>query len=121
VLIGVNQILTPTTVFTANLTLGYSDGYLADPYRVATFILPESPDPIFSDPSQTIPKSESRPDSRLKQVAFFSLTQAIKPLDASVEADYRIYHDDWGIFANTVSLTWFQKITKYVTLSPNVR
>lgn len=121
VLLGLNQILTPTTVFSANLTLGYADGYLADPYRVATFVVPDSPDPIFSDPSQTIPKSESRPRHRFKQVGFFSVTQAIKPLDASIEADYRLYHDDWGIVANTVSLTWFQKITKYLTISPNVR
>jgi hypothetical protein len=121
VLIGVNQILTPTTIFSANLTLGYSDGYLADPYRVTSFILPDSPDPIFSDPSQTIPKFETRPRHRFKQVGFFSITQAIKPADASIEADYRIYHDDWGIIANTVSITWFQKITKYLTLSPNVR
>lgn len=120
-LIGINQILTPTTVFTANLTLGYSDGYLADPYRIVSFILPDSPDPIFSDPSQTIPSSESRPGHRFKQAGFFSLTQAIKPLHASVEAEYRLYHDDWGILANTVSLTWFQKLGKWITLSPNIR
>jgi Protein of unknown function (DUF3570) len=121
VLFGFNQVLTPTTVFTANLTLGFSDGYLADPYRSASFILPDSPDPIFSDPFQTIPRFEVRPRERFKQVLFLSATQAIKALHASVEGDYRFYHDDWGILAHTVSLTWFQKLTKYLTVSPSVR
>lgn len=120
-LLGVTQVITPTTLLTANLTLGNADGYLADPYRVASFILPDSPDPIFSDPSLTIPKSEVRPGHRFKQVGFFSVTQGIKRLKASVEADYRIYHDDWGVLGNTVSLTWFQKVTRHLTLAPTVR
>lgn len=121
ILVGWNQVVTPTTLFSANLTFGYADGYLADPYRVASFILPDSPDPIFSDPSQAIPKSEQRPQHRFKQVGLVSFTQAIKPLRASIEGEYRLYHDDWGITANTISLTWFQKVTKHLTLSPTVR
>lgn len=120
-LIGLNQLLSPTTVLTANLSFGYSDGYLADPYRVVSFVLADSPDPIFSDPSQALRQNEVRPRHRFKQVGYLSLTQGIKPIDASIEAEYRLYHDDWGIIANTVGLTWFQKITRWLTLSPNVR
>jgi hypothetical protein len=120
-IIGINQLLSPSTVLTANLGFGYSDGFLADPYRVASFTLDDSPDPIFSDPSQTLPQTESRPRHRFKQTGYLALTQGVKPLNASVEAEYRLYHDDWGIIANTVGLTWYQKITKHLTLSPNVR
>ena len=46
-LVGVNQLLSPETVLSVNLTLGYSDGYLNDPYRRVTFYVPDSPDSIF--------------------------------------------------------------------------
>jgi hypothetical protein len=120
-LLGLNQLLGPTTVLTVNLTLGYADGYLNDPYRRATFLLPGSPDPIFSDPAAVNPLSDNRPHHRFKQVGFVSLTQFIAPLNASVEGGYRLYHDDWGIWASTISLTWNQKIGKHLTLSPLFR
>jgi hypothetical protein len=104
-LIGVNQLLGPKTVLSVNLSLGYADGYLNDPYRIATFYLPDSPDPIFSDPASTNPVAESRPRHRFKQSSLVSVTQFISPLNASVEGSYRLYHDDWGIWANTVGLT----------------
>jgi hypothetical protein len=121
VLVGVNQLLGPKTVLTANLTFGYADGYLNDPYRRTDFLLTDSPDPIFSDPGAVNPVSESRPRHRFKQAGLVQLTQFVTPLNASVEGTYRLYHDDWGIWANTVSLTWFQKLGKHLTLSPNFR
>ncbi len=120
-MLGVNQLLGPKTVLAANLTFGYADGYLNDPYRLASFILPESPDPIFSDPASVNPVVENRPRHPFKQVGFFSLTQYITPLNASVEGTYRLYHDDWGILSSTVGITWNQKITRFFTLSPLLR
>jgi hypothetical protein len=120
-LVGVNQLLGPKTVLSVNASLGYSEGYLNDPYRSATFLLPNSPDPIFADPAFINPIPESRPRHRFKESGFVSLTQFITPLHASVEGSYRLYHDDWGIWANTASLTWFQKLGKHLTLAPNFR
>ena len=120
-LIGLNQLLSPKTVLSVNLTLGYADGYLDDPYRRTTFLLPDSPDPIFSDSASVNASAEHRPSHRFKQVGYTSLTQFIKPLDASIEGSYRLYHDDWGILANTVSITWNQKLGRHLTLSPLFR
>lgn len=120
-LVGVNQLLGPRTVFTANLTFGYADGYLADPYRRVSFILPESPDPIFSDPGQVNPVTEKRPEHRFKQVGYFSVMHSVDAAHGSLEASYRPYHDDWGIWSHTVGLTWFQKLGSRVTLSPTFR
>ena len=58
-MIGVNQLLDPNTLFTANLTIGISDGYLADPYKQV--LLPD----YFG---VTLP--EQRPDSRFRQVGY---------------------------------------------------
>lgn len=121
VLVGLNQILGPRTVLTVNLTLGYADGYLADPYRRVTFLLPDSPDPIFTDPAQVNPVSEKRPDHHFKQVGYASVMQAFPSLGASLEGSYRLHHDDWDTWSHTVSLTWAQKIGSRIILAPTFR
>lgn len=121
VMVGLNQLLGPKTVLTVNATFGYSDGNLNDPYRRASFILSDSPDPIFSDPAAANPLADHRPGHRFKQVGYASLTQFVTPLNASIEGTYRLYHDDWGVVANTVGLTWFQKLGRHLTLSPMFR
>jgi hypothetical protein len=50
-----------------------------------------------------------------------SITQAVKPLDASFEATYRFYHDSYGIFAQTVGAAWFQHIGRSIVISPSAR
>jgi opacity protein-like surface antigen len=120
-LLGLNQLLSPKTVLSANLSLGYANGYLDDPYRLTTFFLAASPDPILSDPGAINPVAESRPRHRFKQSGLISLTQFVSPFNASIEGSYRLYHDDWGIWAHTVSLTWLQKLGQHVTLAPTFR
>lgn len=119
-LAGVNQVLGPKTVLTANLTLGYADGYLSDPYKVITYTF-DFP-PFGPDVNDTFNYGrERRPSHKFKQVAFLGLTQAVTPLDASVDLSYRFHHDDWGVFANTAELTWNQRLWKRVTVSPTFR
>ena len=120
-MIGLNQLLGPKTVLSINGTLGLAEGYLNDPYRLVTFLLPDSPDPIFSDPGAVNPLAEARPSRRFKQTGYVSLTQFIEPLAASLEANYRIYHDDWGIWAHTISAEWHQKLGSRLTVTPLVR
>ena len=43
------------------------------------------------------------------------------PLNGSVETSYRFYHDSYGIFANTLSLAWFQKLGGRLIVSPSFR
>lgn len=115
-LIGVNQLLSSKTVFTANLSLGYTDGFTADPYKGTFFNI----DYVnLGNASGLI--EESRPRHRFKQIGFLQLTQLIDPVHASIEPSYRFYHDDFGIIANTVSLTWWQKLGSKVTVGPSVR
>jgi hypothetical protein len=104
--------LTPKTVVTANFTFGYSSGYLADPYKGVRFDGYPDPDSVFP---------EQRPDHKSKEILYLSLTQFFDPLNASAELSYRFYHDSFHIYAHTVTLTWFQKVGKYVILSPMFR
>lgn len=48
-LLGVTQVLGPQTTLTFNVTLGYSEGYLSDPYKAVNFYY-AYPDPSY-DPS----------------------------------------------------------------------
>jgi hypothetical protein len=116
VMVGVNQLLSPQTVLTVNFTYGYGDGYLADPYKGVLFDNVPQFDPISPalDP-------EKRPYTRNRYIPYVSVTQYINPLHGSLEASYRFFQDSWGITANTLALTWYQKIGKHVVIAPEFR
>ena len=116
IVLGGSQILTPGTLFTASGTFGFSEGYLNDPYRSVVF------EETQLDPNgRVILNGEKRPSNRDSQAILLSLTQAIKPLNASVEGSYRFYHDSFGINANTFGIAWFQKFGQAVVVSPSFR
>jgi hypothetical protein len=127
-LLGLNQILGPSTVLTLNFTLGYADGYLTDPYKGVSFVYdlppygPYDPDNANFD---AIPYGangpEVRPSHKFKQVFHASLTQKIARLDAAIEGTLRTHHDDWGVWAQTAQVTWNQRIGSRVTVSPLFR
>jgi hypothetical protein len=115
-LLGISQVLDQNTIIGGSLTLGYSDGYLSDPYKRVLF--DDSPyNPGF--PFTVYP--ENRPDYKFRQVAFLSLQHYFEPLNGAAEVTYRFYHDSFGISAHTASLQWNQKIGKHVILSPLFR
>ncbi len=116
-LIGVNQLLSPKTVLTANLTYGNVRGYLNDQYKGVFFVN----DVPQLDPVQPALEPERRPGYRDHYVAYVSVTQYLTPLHASVEGSYRFYHDSYGISANTLELAWYQKLGKRVTIAPMLR
>ena len=111
-MIGVTQLLDPHTYLTVNLSAGYSDGYLDDPYKRFRF-------DGYPDPAATF--AEKRPGYKAKEILYVGATHYFDPLNASLEGSYRFYHDTYGINAQTVGLTWFQKIGKHVIISPMFR
>ncbi len=111
-LVGLTQVLTPTTLFNATLTLGTADGYLSDPYKGFRFT-------GYPDPNALFP--ERRPGHRTKQIFSTSLTQFVEVLDGSGELTYRFYHDSQEILGHTVTLEWFQSIGRRLTVAPLIR
>ena len=111
-LIGVSQVLTPTTLFNVTLTLGTADGYLSDPYKGFRFT-------GYPDPHSLFP--EKRPDHRTKQIVSATLNQFVEPLDGCAELSYRFYHDSFGLVGHTVSLEWFQNVGQHVVIAPLFR
>lgn len=122
-LLGVNQLLGPNDVLNVSLTIGYSTGFLNDPYKRVYFdgdgsyYVGPSDDPLF----RYIIWPERRPDTKLREVLFLSYQHYFEKLNAGSELTYRLHHDDFGVTAHTVSLEWHQKLGKIFTLSPLIR
>jgi hypothetical protein len=113
-LLGVTQLLGPNDIVNVALTLGFSDGYLSDPYKRVYFdadgsyYVGPSDDPLF----RYIVWPERRPDSKFRQVLFLSYQHYFEKLGAGTEFTYRLHHDDFGITAHTLGLQWNQKLGK---------
>jgi hypothetical protein len=116
-LIGVTQLLDPRTYLTVNATVGYSDGYLADPYK--RFHFDDYPDPLNPDPTATF--AEKRPDHKSKEILYLGATHFFDAVNGSLEGSYRFYHDSYGINAHTVGVEWFQKFGKHIVIAPMFR
>ena len=118
-LIGVTQLLGPKTYLTANVSVGVADGYLTDPYKGVHFRYDFPVDGYNADPSAAV--GENRPDQRVKQVGYLGITHFVDRLNGSVDANYRLHHDDWGIWAHTAAIQWNQKIGETLMISPLAR
>ena len=126
VMLGVNQLLGPKTVLTLNFTYGNARGYLSDPYKVVAFtdtVLFGFPPANPGDPWGLMSgnAAEQRPRNRGRYIGYAALTQAVTPLDASIEGSYRLFVDSWGMTAHTFTATWFQKLGKHITVAPTCR
>jgi hypothetical protein len=121
-IIGLTQLLGPNDILSAFLTLGYSHGFLSDPYKRVYF---DSDGSYYIDPGSYphyyIVFPERRPDSKLREVLFLSYQHYFDKLNAGAELTYRFHHDDFGITAHTASFQWNQKIGKVFILSPLFR
>jgi len=113
---GISQIVSRGTILGVNATISHSDGYLNDPYRSVVFQETEI------DPNaRVVLRGEKRPRTRDSQAVLMSIKQAIPALNASIEGDYRFYHDSYGIVANTLGVSWAQKFGRSVIVSPSFR
>jgi hypothetical protein len=120
ILIGLVQLMSPKSYLTLNFSCGYERGYLSDPYRGVMFAA-KTFDQLQLNPHDAALTAEKRPRHRSKEIAYISWTQFVDPLEGSLEAGYRFFHDSYNVFANTVELTWNQRIGHYVVLSPAFR
>ena len=116
VLLGLTQLLDPNTIATLNLTVGYASGFLNDPYKRVLF----DNYPYYAPYPFTV-WPENRPDHKLRQVVFTSLSHYFDAVRGAAELTYRFSHDSFGIVAHTTSLQWNQKIGSRLVLSPMFR
>ena len=108
----------------AALTLGYSDGYLNDPYkavqRTDIVVLPDGDGGTIELPVVNL-YLENRPDTRFRQVLQFGARHYFDGIHGALDGVYRYSHDDFGVNSHTLQLEWRQSLGPRVELTPFVR
>lgn len=121
---GVSQVLGKNTIVSANLTLGYTEGYLNDPYKVVqrndVIRIPNGFGGFIEIPVVNLYR-ENRPDSRFRQVLQLGARHYFEGPDAALDATLRLSYDDYGIFSQTLQIEWRQEIGEKFEIVPYVR
>lgn len=97
--VSVSQVINRVATFQTALSITEQSGFLSDPYKL----------------------QDSRPDNKT-QIAFSnSLRYFFVKADGALQANYRYYHDDFGISSHTLDLSWFQNINRSFQVAPMLR
>ncbi|MDX1810371.1 MAG: DUF3570 domain-containing protein, partial [Gammaproteobacteria bacterium] len=96
-LIGITQVINRRTLMQVNYGLGFTAGYLTDPYKIISVV-----DPITGKTMSYV--SEQRPGSRLKQTIYWQTVFHL-PKDV-IHISYRRYWDDWQIQSDTFEIKY---------------
>lgn len=106
--VGAAQLLSPEAVGSITYTVSAAHGALQSPYRYV---------PIAGGVS-VVP--ERHPDARLRQAVTLRLNHHVFR-DSAVQADYRLYVDDWGVLSHTAGVRYLVHFDPGLTLRLRVR
>jgi hypothetical protein len=124
-LLGVTQVIGPSTVLRVNYSFSDSSGYLTDPYKILSVV-----DPVTGDTVERAPASgalgptgvyryEARPDSRRKQGLYAEVKHDFTGKVLGVS--YRFGTDDWGIDSHTLDARLRWPIGEFNYVEPHLR
>ena len=102
------QTVNPRFVTQLTYELGYESGYQASPYRFVPIRQSADAAPDFWVP-------ETDPDDRTRHALVIGVNHAVGDTD-SIQGDYRIYHDTWGITSHTLGGRYFFALSKNAEL-----
>ena len=97
------QIVTPTLLTQLTYELGYANGFQSSAYRFV-------PIRASLDATPEMWVMETDPDTRFRHAVVLGLNRALGD-SSSIQADYRIYHDTWGITSHTIGARLFTHLT----------
>jgi hypothetical protein len=107
-LAGVTQVINRTTLLQLNYSLGVSNGYLTDPYKIIS---------VSGAPVDL--QFENRPDLRVGHSLYVRFIQNRKGNVARLS--YRYYTDDWGIISHTVDFKYRYRMNNKWYVQPRIR
>jgi hypothetical protein len=113
--LGLSQLLDKNTVLSANLTLGYAEGYLNDQYKAI-----QRDELLFGIPVTTLYR-ENRPSSRLRGVLQLQGTHYFEKTNSALDAVVRLSQDDYGVFSQSLQLEWRQELFSRLEITPFFR
>ena len=112
-LVGLTQVIDRRSLVQLNYSLGKSEGYLTDPYKLVS-VVEESSGASAGE------LYESRPDSRTKQSLYVAYKRGVRTDDA-IDASYRFLWDDWQVRSQTVELRYRWDLGRAGYLQPRAR
>lgn len=109
-LAGMTQVLNRNSLLQLNYTLGYSNGYLTDPYKIIS----------VSGAAPYDLQYENRPNQRLGNSLYLRFIQNRKGGDV-MKLSYRYYVDDWGIMSHTIDFKYRNRMSGKWYVQPHLR
>ena len=111
-LLGVTQVISPTALAQSSLQWSRGKGYYNDPYKRTLTFYPDADLPILYD--------DTRPAER-NTLAWLTRYRNHDPGRGTLQADYRYYHDDWGISAHTLEVAYQWDLSEAWSVRPSLR
>ena len=111
-LVGVTQVLSPTALVSSTVAVSRGRGWYNDPYKLTFTFFPSGPPLLAAD---------VRPDHRNSVAWLTRFRNHVPSLGGTLQADYRYFHDDWGIRAHTLEVAWQQSLGERWSLRPALR
>lgn len=88
--------------------LGYASGFQSSPYRFV-------PVRATLEAAPEMWVMETDPDTRVRHAVVFGVNRGLGE-SSSIQGDYRVYHDTWGITSHTLGARLFTKLGKTLEL-----
>ena len=111
--LGTSRVLNRRTLAEASVTIGFSEGYHTDPYKVVSAA--DADDRLIAD------LHESRPGSRLRTSVQGRIVHRVSDSPDTLRLGYRLYRDDWGIVSHTANLRYRRALSERQFIEPHVR
>lgn len=114
---SLTQVLDKNSLLTAGFVYAHDSGYLSNPYKEATFLIPlDTPGTAW-----LYTRYDKRPEERNQFTWSAGYSHYIEGLDAALKFNYSFFHDNWGINAHTFDASWGQSLGHGWVLTPKVR
>lgn len=101
------QVLSRKAIVQVTYELGFASGFQASPYRYV-------PVRMSTDATPEYWVAETDPDSRWRHAIVVAGNRAVDK--GSIQGDYRLYRDTWGITSHTLGARYFVHLSRDVEL-----
>lgn len=95
---SITQTLSSIAIMRFGIDVSLLNGFQSNPYRTVNVAGGYAP--------------EKHPQQRLRAAGYVKLNTHLKPANAALWTEYRVYGDDWGILSHTIGLRFYQNLSK---------
>jgi hypothetical protein len=106
--LSLTQIVSPRLLAQLTYELGYASGFQASAYRFVPIRMS-----VDATPDYWVPETD--PDTRWRHAVVLGVNRALGE-GSSIQGDYRIYRDTWGITSHTIGARYIVDITPSLEL-----